>query len=71
MLAVPQVGAVATPLVEPMVATSTLPLLHSPGDGDELSVVVPPSPNTSTPVIGVGSGFTVISKVCIQPEPNA
>jgi hypothetical protein len=51
---------VATPVVVLMVATAVLLLNHVPPAGVLLSVVVSPTHIVGSPVIVVGSGFTVL-----------
>ena len=58
---------VTTPVVPPTVATSVLPLLHTPPLVTSLSVVVEPAQTTVTPVTAAGIGLTVIGVTTKQP----
>ena len=61
---------VNVPLVEPIVATAMLPLVHVPPKGVALNVVVDPAHTTAVPVIGPGVVFTVTSFVAKHPPES-
>lgn len=61
---------VTTPVVDPTVATVTLPLDHVPPVGEELSVVEVPSHIANVPVMTLGAVFTVTTFVAKQPPAN-
>ena len=69
MVAVPAVTPVTTPVDEPIVAFA-LPLLHVPPVTRSLSVVVAPAHTLAVPAMAVGTGFTVIGLVAMQPVVN-
>ena len=59
ILAVPALTPETTPVPDPTVAIPTLPLVHVPPAGVELSVVVAPAQITAVPVMAVGAVLTV------------
>ena len=59
MADVPAAIPVAIPDVEPMVAISVLPLLHTPPVVADDNVVVRPAHTLVVPVIAAGNGWTV------------
>ncbi len=67
IIAVPAVTPVAIPVVEPMVATPRLLLLHVPPGVGSPKAVVSPTHTLSVPVIGNGNGLTVTVAVIIHP----
>lgn len=64
---VPAVSPFTIPSAEPIVATVRLLLAHVPPVGVELSVVAEPMQIAAVPVITLGIGFTVTSRVVEQP----
>jgi hypothetical protein len=60
---VPPVRAETKPVVEPIVATPGVPLVHVPPVEASLSVVLPPAQTTKPPVIAAGNALTVICAV--------
>lgn len=64
---VPAVNPFTMPSAEPMVAIAGLLLAHVPPAGVEPSVVAEPAQIDAVPVITVGIGFTVTSRVVEQP----
>lgn len=71
MVDVPALTPVAMPLVEPIVATPVLPLLHVPPGTLLLSVVVAPWHTEVVPPMAEGAAFTVNTVVAIQPVGSA
>ena len=71
IIEVPKVPAIAIPLVDPIVATLVLLLLHVPPVGAPVNVVVPYVSHISRdPVIAVGIGCTVTVTEAAQPVPR-
>ena len=56
--------------VEPTVAMSVAPLVHTPPVVVQLSAVVCPAHKPIVPVIGAGLALTVIIFVVVHPVPN-
>lgn len=59
-----------TPLKDPTVATTGLPLVHEPPGTESVSVTAVPVQRIVGPEIDEGSGLTVIEVVVIQVEPR-
>jgi len=67
MVEVPDVTPLTTPVVEPMVATEVLVLLHVPPDVPSVNVVVLPAQTEVVPEIVAGTAFTVTTAIARQP----
>ena len=64
----PVVTVVTVPLVEPMVATPVVPLIHVPLGVVLVSVMLEPIHTEVGPPIKAGKGLTVTSAVVMQPK---
>jgi hypothetical protein len=69
MVVVPAVIPVTTPVAE-TVPTAVVLLLHVPDGVTHASGVVCPTQACNVPVIGAGTGSTVITAVTLQPVPT-
>ena len=67
MVVKPAVSPETIPVLEPMVATMVLLLLHTPREDVSAKVIVPPVHTFVMPVIGAGFGFTTTDTVVRQP----
>ncbi len=65
----PPLTPVTTPVPEPIVAVASGLMLQVPPVESVLSVVVWPTHVVAVPVIGSGTGFTVMMRVLKQPAP--
>ena len=67
MPATPADTPVTDPVVPTTVATSVLPLLHTPPLVTSFNIFDEPAQTTVTPVIAAGVGLTVIGVITKQP----
>lgn len=67
IIEVPALTPVTMPVVEPMVATPVLPLVHMPPPVASVTVVVAPMHALNVPPIAAGLAFTVTTVVALQP----
>ena len=70
MVVVPAATPVTIPVLEPMVATDDVLLLHAPNAVASFSVVDEPTQTLFVPPIVAGNGLTVSTIVLIQPVGN-
>lgn len=65
--AFPEPTPVTMPVVDPIVATEEVPLVHDPPAGKSLSVIELPRHTVLGPEIGAGSARTTTVAVLVQP----
>jgi hypothetical protein len=71
MIAVPGTTVETSPVAEPMVATSGVPLLQVPPDVEHVSVDVVPIQTLALPVIEAAIGLTLTVTVATLEHPLA
>ena len=68
MIEVPNATPVKSPVVDPIVATAVLLLVHVPPVDELVRVVVEPLHTVVVPAIAAGEGFTVTIVVAVPQD---